>query len=119
MNKKSITPHWVLKFLNRSGVAGDVLHTPVSLTDSSSHPLVSIDFTWTHRICMDTQNLHGRTEFAWTNGSCMDAALKLDKVVPRLVFVGSPCQSLYMGLFCMTVKWPNPGLFYSDLGRLL
>ena len=25
----------------------------------------------------------------------------------------------HMGWFCMTVKWPNPGLFYSDLGRLL
>ena len=23
------------------------------------------------------------------------------------------------GMFCMTVKWPNPGLFYSDFGRLL
>ena len=24
-----------------------------------------------------------------------------------------------MGLFCMTIKWPNPGLFFSDFGRLL
>ena len=24
-----------------------------------------------------------------------------------------------MGRFCITVKWPNPGLFYSDFGRSL
>ena len=29
------------------------------------------------------------------------------------------CYHVYMGRFCMTVKWPNPGLFYSDFGRLL
>ena len=28
------------------------------------------------------------------------------------------CQ-IYMGRFCMTVKWPNPGLFNSDFGRSL
>ena len=28
-------------------------------------------------------------------------------------------MSIYMGRFCMTAKWPNPGLFYSDCARLL
>ena len=27
--------------------------------------------------------------------------------------------SIHMGRFCMTIKWPNPGLFTSDFGRSL
>ena len=29
-----------------------------------------MEVTWTHIICMDAQNFHGRTEFAWTHRIC-------------------------------------------------
>ena len=32
-----------------------------------------MEYAWTHKICMDARNLHGRTEFAWTHAITMDS----------------------------------------------
>ena len=51
--------------------------------------------TWTHGICMDARNLHGRTEFAWTHGICMDAPLNLHAGVVEVVSGGSVINGAY------------------------
>ena len=79
-----------------------------------------MEFAWTHRICMDAQNLHGGTEFAWMHRICIDAYPssftkndKIDQLINAFMTKGFVlCRTALatMGLLILEGRAPYGGL---------